>query len=370
MSQPDPDIYSTVYYPATSRMVRRQQWRAALQPIPQIFDWYKDNVAAGTLLVGAFLIVKGYVLAKGDISTALGILQYEGLASVVVAGLLSSLPILAAAMLALAILRVTRAWLEWAGPRMRALLAPLVTTRALSHRITNASASAGTAVDQGPAGPVTADGQSPPPRRPGGRVQDDHTAAIALAVTTLAAFVLAAVFTPWPYMAAAIGIGLLAGLFRGLVQSRRRDRREGRRRGRRARFLRGAAVWAYRAVISVVVVYAVMAMLATVWVPHEVVVFYRRPAQGQPAHPDVGYVLADDPDGWITILNSGTHGIVRYRDSLVRSLRVCERLPYGGWSDIVDARTPWEIVTRPSFLKFFAFDLHPAANVRCPPGLG
>ena len=104
--------------------------------------------------------------------------------------------------------------------------------------------------------------------------------------------------------------------------------------------------------------------------PHEVVGFYRRPAQGQPAHPDVGYVLADDPDGWITILNSGTHGIVRYRDSLVRSLRVCERLPYGGWSDIVDARTPWEIVTRPSFVKFFAFDLHPAANARCPPGLG
>lgn len=52
------------------------------------------------LLAAGFVVLKGYVLARGDVATALGILQYAGLATVVTAGLLSSLPILAAAMLA------------------------------------------------------------------------------------------------------------------------------------------------------------------------------------------------------------------------------------------------------------------------------
>jgi hypothetical protein len=39
-----------------------------------------------------FVILKGYVIARGDLATALGILQYAGLVTVVTAGLLSSLP--------------------------------------------------------------------------------------------------------------------------------------------------------------------------------------------------------------------------------------------------------------------------------------
>ena len=46
------------------------------------------------LLAAGFVVLKCYVIARGDLTTALGILQYVGLATVVTASLLSSLPIL------------------------------------------------------------------------------------------------------------------------------------------------------------------------------------------------------------------------------------------------------------------------------------
>ena len=307
---------------------RSQAWRDALFPIPQIFSWYKDNVAAGTLLVAAFLIFKGYVLAKGDLSTALGILQYAGLTNVLIAGLLSSLPILAAAMLAVTVYRETRAFRSWVWR----MVAPWFRPKIGAH----------------------------------GALPANDKWGLALTVTGLGAFVLAAAFTPWPYMAAAIGIGLVTGMWPGLDQ--RRDR---------SKIVRGlivVAVWGFWVVITLTAVYGVTEMLATVWVPHETVTFARRPVQGQPTRPEVGYVLADDPGGWITILISGEHGIVRYRDSLVESITVCEKLPYGGWSDIIYARTPWQVVTKPSsrlrpaFLGTFVQNLHPSANKTCPRG--
>jgi hypothetical protein len=325
---------------------RRQAWRYALKPIPGIFDWYKDNVAAGTLLVAAFLVLKGYALAKGDLATALGILQYAGLTSVVIAGLLSSLPILAAALLATTVYRETRAFRSWVWrkvpPKVRQQ------TRAFFRR-------------QGERGNGTRSvtvGQR-----------------LALTVTGLSAFVLAALFTPWPFMAAAIGIGLVTGTWPGLVQRRPPGRRvPASSPAAIARSLRAMAVGGFRAGITVIAVYGVTAMLATVWVPHTIVTFARSPVQGKPARPLVGYVLADDPDGWITILTSGEHGIIRYRDSLVKSLTLCERFPRGGWSDIVDARTPWEVITTPSrlepaLLRGIMRALHPSANQKCPPGV-
>lgn len=324
---------------------RRQAWRYALKPIPGIFDWYKDNVAAGTLLLAAFLVLKGYALAKGDLSTALGILQYAGLTSVVIAGLLSSLPILAAAMLATTVYRETRAFQSWVWRK-----APLRVRQRIRAFFRW----------QGELGNGT---------RP---VNDEQR--LALTITGLSAFVLAAVFTPWPFMAAAIGIGLVIGAWPGLVQRRQPGGRVPAGSPKIARSLRAMAVGVFRVGITVIAVYGVTAMLATVWVPHTIVTFDRRPVQGQPAGPLTGYVLADDPDGWITILTSGEHGIVRYRDGLVKSLTLCERIPRGGWSDIVDARTPWEVITTPSqvepaFLRRIMRTLHPSANQKCPPGV-
>src|SRR5262245_2904346 len=80
---------------------QRENWLIALEPIPSFIRWYKDHKVSGTLLLATFVIVKGVVLARGDITTALGIVQYAGVAGWAVAAVLSSLPLLAAAMLAI-----------------------------------------------------------------------------------------------------------------------------------------------------------------------------------------------------------------------------------------------------------------------------
>lgn len=265
-------------------------WRLALKPIPHIFDWYKGNVAAGTLFLAIFLVVKGYVLARGDLSTALGILQYAGLTSVVIAGLLSSLPILAAAMLAYAVYRTVREL-----------------------------------------------------RVPAGK----------LVAVLLGATVLSAVFTPWTFMAGAIVIGLVIGLQRGIFDRLRESWR--------AWGIQLAIGLVAELAIGIGAVYAVIAMLYTVWLPHEIVAFTPGTVKGQPPAQQVGYVLAEG-DGWITILTSGGHQIVRYKDSAVTSFTLCERSPHGGWSDVSDATTLLQEITKPSPLK----SLHAAANKKCP----
>jgi WD40 repeat protein len=289
------------------RPVWRQtlSWRQALRPVPDIFDWYKGNAAAGTLFLGVFLVVKGYVIAKGDLTTALGILQSAGLASVVIAGLLSGLPILAAAMLAFTVYRVIL--------------------------------------------PVRLDGKPPEGTRRG-----LHLPAFQLIVVTVAAALLSAVFTPWTFTAGAVAIGLVAGAGRQLLDGPMVARR-------------GTRKWSFRLVVAAMVaitVGAVVAVLYTVWVPHEIVAFTPGPGHQPPAQ-EIGYVLSED-NGRITILTSGPHQIVRFSDSAAKSFMVCERVPRGGWSDVIDAPTLWQEVTRASFLSV----LHAAGNSKCPPLLG
>jgi hypothetical protein len=141
---------------AGEKACKRKQWRDALQPLPVIFDWYKVNAFAGILLAAGFVVLKCYTIARGDLTTALGILQYAGLATVVIAGLLSSLPILTAAMLAYAVIQMTGSL----GDRDR-------------------------------------------------RVQS--------AVVMLGAFALAAVFAPWTYLLLAAVNGLIIGLIKPRV---------------------------------------------------------------------------------------------------------------------------------------------------------
>src|SRR5690242_9544762 len=81
-------------------------WRIALQPIPDIVGWYKEHKIWGTLLITAFVIVKGFVIARGDITNALAIVQYAGVVGWAAAAVLSSLPLIAAAMLAISCYQV------------------------------------------------------------------------------------------------------------------------------------------------------------------------------------------------------------------------------------------------------------------------
>jgi hypothetical protein len=145
-----------------------KQWRDALRPLPGVLDWYKVNAFAGILLAAGFVILKCYVVARGDITTALGILQYVGLGTVVTASLLSSLPILTAAMLASAVSQMTSS------------LVPKVVS--------------GSGIEK--------------PKPP--------SFSWRLAAAMLGAFVLAAVFSPWTYLTTAVVIGLVIGVTRAL----------------------------------------------------------------------------------------------------------------------------------------------------------
>jgi len=136
---------------------RWKDWRIALQPIPAFVGWYRENKISGTLLITAFVIVKGYVVARGDITTALGIVRYVGVAGWVVAAVLSSLPTLAAAMLAICFYQIF-----W----------PLVGRQLANWR--------------------------------------------QMLVVTVAAFFICAALTPWPVMVGAIWLGFWFGVLQWL----------------------------------------------------------------------------------------------------------------------------------------------------------
>jgi hypothetical protein len=261
----------------------RTTWRDALQPIPMVIGWYRANVFAGILLAAGFVILKGYVIARGDLATALGILQYAGLATVLTAGLLSGLPILAAAMVAFTFIHM----IQFRGAPGR-------------HRRW---------------------------------------------WVMLGALVLAAVFTPWLYLVLATGIGLGIGAMRRLPHPPK------------------WFTWLVYAVVAILAVPAVILSLYTVWVPHEKVHFEPGvlPPNMSPPNVQVGYVLSED-NGWITMLTSGVHQIVRYPDADVIAQTVCERQPSFShpWSEVKVGATVWDEAT--SWTHF----LHPAINPACP----
>jgi hypothetical protein len=242
------------------------------------------------------------VIARGNLATALGILQAAGLTSIVIAGLLSSLPILAASLLATTVYRTVRVLM----PKPKA------------------------AMESG------GEPHSPVARR-------KEPVVLALA----GAFVLCMFFTPVPYLVFAIFLGLIAGSARGaLVDPRKKSWR----------------VVIYRLLFGLGAMYAVIAMLYTVWLPHEIVTVSAGSAKaGNRSTTQVGYVIADNPDGWITILTSGGRQLVTYRDTPVQSLAICERTPQGGLSDVFYASTLWNTVAR-------SLNLHirPATYEPCP----
>ncbi|MGD0245145.1 MAG: WD40 repeat domain-containing protein [Streptosporangiaceae bacterium] len=265
---------------------QRKCWRDAFKPVPNLFDWYKGNVAAGTLFLALFLVLKGFVLAKGDTTTALGILQYAGLSSVVIAGLLSSLPLLASAMLALGIFRVV------GGQQLT----------------------------------------------------------FPLGLVTAGWAVLCAVFAPWPVMTISAGLGLVFGLGRRFVE-----------RWMARSLIRTSLRLLAGGILFVWAVYALIAVLYSVWLPHESVKFTPGP-RGYPPAQQTGYVLTED-NGWITILTSGSHEIVRYPDSAVKSFMLCQRVPLNDLSYVTEARTLWQEFTLLRPLKI----VRATANTPCPP---
>lgn len=272
---------------ARKKACKREQWRDALQPLPRIFDWYKANAIAGTLLAAGFVILKGYVIARGDISTAVGILQYAGLATVVTAGLLTSLPILTAAMLANRLGWTIRTWRR--GP------------------------------------------------------QANHW---RLAVVLAGAILLAGLFAPWTYLPFAVLYGVLFGLYGVLFGAMQRT--EGRTRARLRKSATVAFVTLVGVPAAALFGAAVVVSLYSVWVPHEIVTFRPGTLPGGRTQ-EVDYVLSEGT-GWTTLLTTGRgdeHAIIRVPDAAVQKQTVCERSPTSDhpWSILLDAGTTWRLIT-------------------------
>ena len=286
----------------------RKDWQDAAEPLTTAVKWIWKNAAAGILLVGAFLVVKGFVLSKGNIPVALGILQTAGLSTVVVGGLLSALPILAAAMLATTIFHaITR--IPGENKRWRA---------ADGSRLWPTSKKIG--------GNFRGNLVQPGSRR---RLSP-------LAAVMVSAALLCVVLTQWSVMVAAVAVGLVIGVMQCTSK----------------KWLHHAA---YVTAVLIGTV-AMVAMLYTVWLPHEEVTVA---GVGKPV---VGYVLADDPGGWMTILVSGQHGIAWYRDAAVTMRKPCEEAPSSPWSQLTDAATLWQEITKAPGLV----TLHPAVESVCP----
>jgi hypothetical protein len=297
---------------------RTAQWLDAAAPIPAIVSWFTHHKISGPVLLGVFVVIKCYVLARGDLPTALGILQNAGLTTVVVGALLTSLPILAAGMLAVTSYRVTRAYRE-----SHSLSAGTLGLRALFD-------------PQVPLMPGLRDSVSP------------------LLAVTFGSAVLATMFTPWTFMAGAAVLGVVMALLRDV-------------RTPQAPGLLPATPRLIIAIIRVVIagltVYALTAMLYTVWLPHEEVRFSPASPHAKATAPVVGYVLSDVADGWITILVSGTHTIATYRDSTVQSLALCRKSAPGLWGAISNATTLWDEATSIRVEPLKA--LHPPADPPC-----
>lgn len=287
--------------PASANSNSWEMWREALQPIPTLVKWYKANAISGTLLLAAFVIAKGYVLARGSITTALGMVQYVGAASVVVAAVLSSLPLLAASVLALS------GYSNMCPPR--ASEKPAVPWR---YRVT----------------------------------------------VGVCAFVLCAALAPWPFTLGAVILGALFGLMQRSITYLKNHPESS---SARVTISHSITLWATRVAIGIGVTYAVFAMLYTVWLPREVVSF--KPGKGA-GHPVVAYILAEDPGGRITLLDSNTRQIERYLDESVSGTSYCQPVPRGGWSDITSAPTLWAELT--NWLKLSP--LRPVDATACPAG--
>jgi hypothetical protein len=268
---------------AHEKACKREQWRDALQPLPRIFDWYKANAIAGTLLAAGFVILKGYVIARGDISTAVGILQYAGLATVVTAGLLTSLPILTAAMLANRLDWTIRTWRRG---------------------------------------------------RPG-----DHW---RLVVVLAGAIVLAGFFAPWPYLPFAVLYGVLFGLWQRPDMRGFFSRSTLRKFATRAfAALVGVPALALFGIAGVVSLYSVwVPHEIVIFRPGTL-------PGGRTREVDYVLSEGSGWTTLLTTGRGDEHAIIRVPDAAVQKQTVCERTPTTAhfWSIFFDAGTMWRVIT-------------------------
>jgi hypothetical protein len=156
-------------------------------------------------------------------------------------------------------------------------------------------------------------------------------------------------------------------------------------RRKRRKLVADWIAWFFRLAVWAAAASAAVAMLYAAWLPSEIVAFKPGKVSGEPlvhvngpaspksprrpASPKtpllpavVGYVLAEDPNGRITLLDSGTRRIARHDDKNVEFVTECYFTPHGGFSKITEAPTIWLALT--SLKPFQTFQ--PAHSKPCP----
>jgi hypothetical protein len=160
-----------------------------------------------TVLAFGFVVIKVIWIARADIPTALGIFNSAGLATVIVGGVLSALPLLSAIALGLAVFAIVQSWL-------------LV-----------------------------------------GELPRDRFAWVGLPAAAMACFFL----TPWPVMASGAFLGLVSGVVAWAASKARRPVND---RRKRLAVIGRVGAWGFVAIVFFLLV--LNPLLYSVWLPHEI----------------------------------------------------------------------------------------------------
>ena len=104
-----------------------------------------------------------------------------------------------------------------------------------------------------------------------------------------------------------------------------------------------------------IAVYAVIVMLYSVWLPHE-----KLTITGSIRRPSATYCPTTRPGG-SPFCSAVSTASSRTRDMDVTSRQICERAPYNSFSQVTDAATLWQEITKWGPLTV----LHPAIEKSC-----
>jgi len=230
--------------------------------------WVVENKGTVGLALSAYLILKVIVVARGSQEAALEIVRSAGVTQVVLGGVVSGLPILAAVALGLSMYRLGRHL----------------------HRFH----------------------PSPPPWWSDDFSRKEFTKQrvyLAWAVTAVSV-VVASAFTPWTVFVPVVAFGI----FLGLLEAQRVDREY--ERATRRKLSRALVVGLWVVVGGMALYGSAFGILYTVWTAHEELQITGR------SQPLVGYVI-DDHGAWLTVLQSGTREVLKINGGTVSDRQVC-----------------------------------------------
>jgi hypothetical protein len=251
-----------------------------------------------------FLLVKVVVISRWNIQTALGVFSSAGATTVLVGGILSSFPLVAALALGAALLQLSRRF------RFRTVFPSRKNVRS-THGITSPVRGLSTAI------------------------YDKAAWLVALIAAAFCFFL-----TPWPIVAMSAGLGIIAGQ---LIRPRCTPSPATGVMIPKPRRVRIPLFIATLVLLAAAILLIIYPLLYAVWLPHETLVLSKPECQthstyGKTNAPSVTGFVLDDSNGWASVLRTHQRTICRIKSEEVRWRILCQGqiialpLPYiGSW---------------------------------------